>query len=261
MKKSVSKLLTALLLALAVCVTGVIGNESSVDAKTKVKISNTKITLIVDQSKTLKIKGTKKKPTWSSSNKSVATVSSKGKVIAKKVGIVNITAKIESKKYKCKVTVKNKKTPQSFGKMTGKIENHEGNPDYESSVILIPKNGKAKQMKLGDEFDWCLASDKEYVKYNVYGDTVYETGRYTINNILPGKYVAVIISNYYDGNNDVDDYDYFDSYFENLLSDKNVDFLREYIRGYDYNIYPEIVIKANKTRKLDEFFWYYDALD
>lgn len=258
MKKSVSKLVTAFLLALAICVTGVIGNEASVDAKTKIKISNTKITLTVGQSKTLKVKGTKKKPKWSSSKKSVATVSSKGKVVAKKAGSATITAKIGKKKYNCKVTVKNKKKQQQFGKMTGKIEDQEGNPDYESSVILIPKNGKAKSMKLGDEFDWCLASDREYVKYNVYGGTVYETGRYTINSIVPGKYVAVVISNYYDDNNDVDDYDYFDLYFENILSDKNVDFLREYIRGYDYDIYPEIVIKANKTTKLDEYFWYYN---
>lgn len=79
MKKSVSKLVTALLLALAICVTGVIGNEASVSAKSKIKISNTKITLNVGKSKTLKVKGTKKKPKWSSSKKSVATVSKKGK--------------------------------------------------------------------------------------------------------------------------------------------------------------------------------------
>lgn len=54
MKKSVSKLVTALLLALAICVTGVIGNEASVSAKSKIKISNTKITLNVGKSKTLR---------------------------------------------------------------------------------------------------------------------------------------------------------------------------------------------------------------
>ena len=61
----------------------------------------------------MKVKGTKKKPKWSSSKKSVATVSSKGKVVAKKAGSATITAKIGKKKYKCKVTVKNKKKPQN----------------------------------------------------------------------------------------------------------------------------------------------------
>lgn len=45
----------------------------------------------------------KKKAKLSSSNKSVATVSSNGKVKSKKA---TITAKIGKKSYKCKVTVK-----------------------------------------------------------------------------------------------------------------------------------------------------------
>ena len=85
MKKS-CKLLTVFLLAVTL---GVFGNLESVNAKSKIKISNSKITLTVGQSKTLKVKGTKKKPQWSSSKKSVATVSKKGKVVAKKTGRKN----------------------------------------------------------------------------------------------------------------------------------------------------------------------------
>ena len=48
-----------------------------------------------------------KKIKWSSSNKKIATVSSKGKVTAKKKGTATITAKVSGKSYKCKVTVKN----------------------------------------------------------------------------------------------------------------------------------------------------------
>ena len=44
---------------------------------------------------------------WSSSNKKVATVNSKGKVTAKKKGTAVITAKVDSDTYECKVTVKN----------------------------------------------------------------------------------------------------------------------------------------------------------
>ena len=108
--KKICKFLTVFLLAITL---GFLANSESVDAKSKVKISNSKITLTVGQSKTLKVKGTKKKPKWSSSKKSVATVSSKGKVVAKKAGNTTITAKIGKKKYKCKVTVKNKKKQQN----------------------------------------------------------------------------------------------------------------------------------------------------
>ena len=57
------------------------------------------------QTTTLKIEGTTKTVTWSSSNKKVATVSQKGKVTAKKAGTVTIKAKVGKKTYKCKVTV------------------------------------------------------------------------------------------------------------------------------------------------------------
>lgn len=73
--KKACKLLTIFLLAITLCV---FGNLESVNAKSKIKISNSKITLTVGQSKTLKVKGTKKKPKWSSSKKSCSTVSNEG---------------------------------------------------------------------------------------------------------------------------------------------------------------------------------------
>jgi len=73
----------------------------------KIKLSKSKLTLYVKKTATLKVKGTKKKAKWSSSNKKVATVSKKGKVTAVKAGKATITAKIGKKNYKCKVTVKN----------------------------------------------------------------------------------------------------------------------------------------------------------
>ena len=47
----------------------------------------------------------KTKATWKSSNPKVATVSSKGKITAKKKGTATITAKVGKTTYKCKVTV------------------------------------------------------------------------------------------------------------------------------------------------------------
>lgn len=69
-------------------------------------------TLEVGQSITLKVKGTKKKVKWSSSNKKVASVTKKGKVTAKKVGSATIKAKIGKKTLKCKIKVRKKTIPE-----------------------------------------------------------------------------------------------------------------------------------------------------
>lgn len=72
--------------------------------------SISKKSVTVTKGKTYKLKlkkATAKKVKWSSSKKSVATVSKSGTVKAKKAGKATITAKYKGKKYKCKVTVKN----------------------------------------------------------------------------------------------------------------------------------------------------------
>ena len=74
-------------------------------AEAKVKLNKKSITLDVGKSTKLKLTGTKKKVTWSSSNKKMATVSSSGKVKAKNEGTATIRAKAGKKTYKCKVTV------------------------------------------------------------------------------------------------------------------------------------------------------------
>lgn len=70
------------------------------------KLNKKSVSLNVGKTYTLKATGTKGKITWTSSNKSVATVSSKGAVKAKKKGTAVITAKYGKKKLTCKVTVK-----------------------------------------------------------------------------------------------------------------------------------------------------------
>ena len=70
------------------------------------KLNKKSISLNVGKTYTLKASGTKEKITWTSSKKSVATVSSKGVVKAKKKGTAVITAKYGKKKLTCKVTVK-----------------------------------------------------------------------------------------------------------------------------------------------------------
>lgn len=79
-------------------------NDNVAQAAT-IKINKTNITLIKGQSYQLKVLGTNRKVTWSSSNRNICTVSSKGKVISKTKGTAYIYAKVSNKKYKCKVVV------------------------------------------------------------------------------------------------------------------------------------------------------------
>lgn len=81
-------------------------NVTSAEAAATVKFNKSKLTLYVGKTYKLKITGTTATITWSSSKKSVATVTKAGKVTAKKAGKTTITATVNGKKYTCKVTVK-----------------------------------------------------------------------------------------------------------------------------------------------------------
>lgn len=81
-------------------------------AAKSVKLNKTSISLYVKGTKQLKLKNYKKKVTWKSSNKKIATVTSKGLVKAIKKGKTVIIAKTANgKKYRCKVTVLGAKKP------------------------------------------------------------------------------------------------------------------------------------------------------
>lgn len=69
------------------------------------KLSKEKLTMTPGQSQKIKLMGAKKKVTWKSSNSKVASVKN-GRIKAKNIGKATITATVEKKKYKCKVTVK-----------------------------------------------------------------------------------------------------------------------------------------------------------
>jgi uncharacterized protein YjdB len=97
------------------------------------KLNQTSATLWIGDTLQLKVKNTKKKVKWSSGKKSVATVSAKGKIKAKKAGKTVITAKIGNKKYKCRVSVR--KTQLSSKEIT---------LDYGKSVSLTLKYPKKK---------------------------------------------------------------------------------------------------------------------
>lgn len=82
-----------------------IGSSGTAATTGAVKLNKTKVSIVAGETFKLKL-NTSKKCKWSTSNKSIATVSSNGTVKAKKVGTCTITCKVGSKKLKCKVTVK-----------------------------------------------------------------------------------------------------------------------------------------------------------
>lgn len=81
----------------------------TVEAATTVKLNKTKATLIKGQGLQLTISGTKDKIQWSSSNRKIASVSSKGKVTAREKGTTIITAKVGNHKYNCEISVETPK--------------------------------------------------------------------------------------------------------------------------------------------------------
>ena len=83
--------------------------SANTQAASTVKISKTNISLVKTQKYKLAVKGTSQKVKWSSSKPTVATVNSQGIVNAKKKGNTVITAFVNNKMYRCKVTVEEPK--------------------------------------------------------------------------------------------------------------------------------------------------------
>ena len=101
MSKSFFKSFLRKLLAFMMIVTVAAVPSSAASAK----LNKTSISLTKGYSTTLSVSGTTSSVTWSTGNKSIATVSSSGKVVGKKVGSTYIYAKVGSTTLKCKVNV------------------------------------------------------------------------------------------------------------------------------------------------------------
>jgi len=106
MKKYISFFLSVLLIVslLLSPILPSLGFTKLAEAST-IAIKAKQTTLEVGSATTLTVSGTKKKVTWSSSNKSYVKVDSKGKISAVKIGSATITASVSGKKLKCKITV------------------------------------------------------------------------------------------------------------------------------------------------------------
>ena len=101
-----------------------------ITANAAVKLNKKSVTLTTGKTETLKITGTKSKVKWKSSNSKIASVNSKGKVLAKAKGTATITATVLKKNYKCKITVKKAAVSSS----------HSGNSQA-PAYVWLPRTG------------------------------------------------------------------------------------------------------------------------
>ena len=130
------------------------------------------VTLTVGQKKKLSVKKSWKKVRWKSSKPGIVSVSSKGKIKAKKAGKATITARSGKKKQKFRITVKksqirivaggktflaeleNNKTARAFRSKlpaTFLMEELNGNEKYHYMDRTLPTNSKSPgTIKAGD---------------------------------------------------------------------------------------------------------------
>ena len=113
---------------------------------------------MVGNTKTLKMKNTKKKVKWTSGKNGVVKVSQKGVVTARKKGNTTVTAKVSGKKYTCRVTVKDAKLStyrlslKAGGSKKLKLTNSKGKVKWSStdrSVVKVSQTGVVAAVKPG----------------------------------------------------------------------------------------------------------------
>lgn len=146
-----------------------------------ISISSKTATLAIGQTKTLKVNGTSKKISWTSSKKSIASVSSSGKITAKAVGTATITATVYGKKLICKVTVKE----------PIKISHGSYNLDI----------GKTKTLKItgsSKTVTWSSSNKKVATVSSSGKVTAIASGKATITASVEGKKLTCIIKVYKD---------------------------------------------------------------
>lgn len=138
-----------------------------------VSISETSLTLEAGRHKKLRIVNATHDATWSTSNKTIATVDKDGSVTAVKAGSATISARYDGKTYSCKVTVTAKAVSISSttlslkeGKQsTLKLNNAASTVTWSSSntrIATVDKSGVVKGVKAGTATITAACSGKSY---------------------------------------------------------------------------------------------------
>ena len=116
----------------------------------KISLNKTALKLVKGKKYKLKLKNVKtSKVKWRSRNKKIASVNKSGKVTAKRKGSTTITASYGKKKYKCRVTVVDKKTTDDSNakeESSEKTDNN-GNTEQTSSTTEQAKDNNTSTEK------------------------------------------------------------------------------------------------------------------
>lgn len=181
-KRSRVTSLLAMLLAVMVMFASIPGMA---EAKSKIKINVNNITLQMGKTRQLSLAGisqkANKKVAWKSSKKSVASVSAKGRVKAKKRGTTVISAKYKGRTYRCKVKVveksnasaKNMSIRIAVGKkiLYAKLD---GSKMAKQFVKSLPQTISMQRVGDGREFYGDLNKELDYNKKD--SQTTFENG-------------------------------------------------------------------------------------
>lgn len=134
--KTIIRALSLIMMVIIITITSALPAQ----AKTKVKLKNSKITIAVGQTKSVKVVGTNKKVKWTTSDPKIATVSKKGTVKGKKKGTCKIYARVGKKKLTCKVTVKGKTSAGTGNETSGNNVSWRSYGTDDGVVILVKNN-------------------------------------------------------------------------------------------------------------------------
>lgn len=122
------------------------------------KLSKTSLSLDVKQTYQLKISGTSQKIKWSSDNNSIASVSSTGKVTAKKQGKTTIRACVGNSKFSCKVSIKKAiLTPKLEAILSSKTKTST------SVIVMSVKNNGDRTLRINSN---AALLDRDYDKFD-----------------------------------------------------------------------------------------------
>lgn len=126
-------------------------------------LAKSSLTVNVGSSYNLTVKGNTQKVTWSTSNKKVATVTSKGKITGKKAGTATISAKVTGKTMKCKVTVK-KKSAATTATTAVKIPEITNGNDGIIEGMFIESSITVFNVDTGDNSYTCTSSNPDVLE-------------------------------------------------------------------------------------------------
>lgn len=220
MKKSISKAIVSVFLALILVFSEAIVLPTDAKAAT-VSLNYTDVLLGVGQTLTLKVTGSSATK-FATSKKSVATVSSKGKIKGVKAGTAKITVTCKNKKsYVCNVTVVEKKVAS---KVLLANETFADQDKVVSTDYSYQTNAKLAQKKTTESVKYnknlIVPASEEVYTYKKDGETVALYEVYSEGKLLAsydydnGTYFSItegeIVNKEYDDNNNLVKESYFD---------------------------------------------------